>query len=145
MSAGYGFEGFSYFMFQDLEGGRAVPNPQPEESELEFQVGSSVLSPDGSRFLYLASPDYLMGAAEDEIDLVLFDLTSGEEERRLNVPTGNFYYGRIDFDGNSALLSRFVLLRPVGLDWLPVLQVGIGQDGGSITELVWAGPATFNR
>jgi hypothetical protein len=147
LSAGYGFEGLTYFLLEDLVAGRTVRNPKPQEPDLEFpQVGPSVLSPDGSRFLYLASPDYLKGTAEDDIDLVVFDLTFGREERRLSLPTGDFYYGRIDFDGNSVLLSRFMLLRPSGLEWLEVVQIDdIGQEGGDINELAWAGPATFTR
>lgn len=149
LSAWYGFEGFSYFLFEDLEAGRTVPNPRPHESNPKFprrQVGPSVISADGSLFLYLESPDFLNGTAEDEIDLIVFDMTSGREERRLSLLTGDFYYGRIDFDGRSVLLSRFVLLREGGLDWLPVLKIGdLDQDGGIIPELAWTGPATFTR
>lgn len=147
LSAGYGFEGLTYFLLEDLVAGRTVPNPKPREPDLEFpQVRPSVLSPDGSRFLYLASPAYLTGTSEDEIDLVVFDLASGQEERRLSLPTGDFRYGRIDFDGSFVLLSRFVLLRPSGLEWLAVVQIDdIGQEGGDFNELASAGPAAFTR
>ena len=142
LTAGYAWEGFTYFRFEDLEGSRTIPNPRSRDFTSDsWQVGPSVLSPDGTRFLYLASPDHQRGSVDDDIDLVVFDMILGQEEQRQPLPTGDFYYANI---GRSVVLSRTTHSRYDA--WLPLLKIeDIEQDIGRFDELEWTGSATYTR
>jgi len=143
-------EGFTWFEFFDAGGAPIdVSNPKPDGAEFPVFVDQGVVSPNGDTLVYLESDS--PARPEDgnrRVDLVVWDLANGAEDRRMEIELGDWLNGRLDYDGTGIVLGR---IQWTGESWaagsaLHIASVdadaGITTDTGAVgtPSLVKIGP-----
>ena len=113
-----------------------MSNPKPDAAEFPVFVDQGVLSPDGTTLVYLESDS--PAPPEDNnwrIDLVVYDLVNGIEDRRMEIEFGNWYADRMDFDGAGIVLGRIQWNGEAWEAGTPLRIESLDADGGIVTEL----------
>ena len=145
LSASNSAEGCSWFDLVTLDG-TALPFDNPfgggcDRSEFP-QIRGGVLSPDGLSMVYLSPDDY---PNEDiPIDVVLFDLVAGREVARVALPMGDWYWGRMDYDGTRVLVTARESPSS-GVAYGKAILVDEVDEAVTAIELPDAGPASFAK
>ena len=129
-------EGFSWFEFFTAAGDEIeVANPKPDMAEFPVVVDHGVLSPDGTTLVYLAGDSPAPPEAGNwRVDLIVFDLENGNEDRRMEIELGNWYSARMDYDGSGVVIGR---IQWDGEAWQngPALRIdSLDPDAGIVTE-----------
>ena len=129
-------EGESWFTFYDTDGSEieVANNPKPFDASGAPFVDQGVLSPDGTRLAYLETSD--MGFSYDGSEttwLVVYDMEQGVETRRIELPSGEHRYTRLDYDGEGAVLSRDAIDGDayVPLEVLSIPEIDTGEVVGT--------------
>ena len=145
MVVSWTFEGGTYFEYLDTSG-LPVEVAAPYDGGVPggiadgpIAITQAVLSPDGATLAYLeldTGAAFQPGAA---VDLVLWDLGTGSERRRIEVPLED--EARMDYDGNRVVIGRYERLDdPPAFTRVSLTPLLVElSDGATITELGVAG------
>jgi hypothetical protein len=141
-------EGTTYLVSAPVVGAlpdTALPFPAEAGTGFDSPIVGAVLSPDAATLLY-AQIENVARAEESNllVDLVAWDLRSGTEIERLRIDMGTDEAtgaparpGRIDFDGSTIVLERYVSLRS-GREVLSPFRIA-AFDGSSTAEVGMVG------
>ena len=145
------FEGGTYFEYLDTTGNpTAVAAPYGggllgSVPDFPIAIDQGVLSPDATTLAYIeidVTGGYPSGGV---VDLVIWDLTNGTEQQRLEIELGDVTsLGRVDYNGHSVVVGR---ARFVGDDPQAVRELltplRVEPDTGTISELDTPGTPTL--
>jgi hypothetical protein len=84
------------------------------------------------------------------VDLVLWDVADGAEDRRVDLPADAWRYVRLDFDGNSVVLSRDQLADNESGELAEVLMEAlridaVDRDAGIVSPTGVSGVASIAK